>query len=45
MKEAIREEKERHQDTWGQLFATKGNRHRIAIVLLIVSCQNFSGTA
>ncbi|ORY74528.1 general substrate transporter [Leucosporidium creatinivorum] len=45
MKEAIREEKERHQDSWSQLFATKGNRHRLAIVFLIVSCQNFSGTA
>ncbi|KAL8293665.1 hypothetical protein RQP46_000366 [Phenoliferia psychrophenolica] len=33
------------QDTWGQLFATKGNRHRIAIVLLIVICQNLSGSA
>lgn len=30
----------RKQDTWAQLFATKGNRHRIAIVMLIVICQN-----
>ncbi|ORY52174.1 general substrate transporter [Leucosporidium creatinivorum] len=45
MKSALHEERTRHQDSWSQLFATKGNRHRIAIVLLIVSCQNLSGTA
>ncbi|KAK4700918.1 cell division control protein 7, partial [Phenoliferia sp. Uapishka_3] len=45
MKQALRIEREYKQDTWGQLFATKGNRHRISIVLLIVICQNLSGTA
>ncbi|KAL8278352.1 hypothetical protein RQP46_009244 [Phenoliferia psychrophenolica] len=39
------DELEFKQDTWGQLFATKGNRHRIQIVLLIVIMQNLSGTA
>lgn len=45
MKEQIAAEKLAKQDTWKEFFATKGNRHRIAIVLLIVSCQNLSGTA
>ncbi|KAM0754139.1 general substrate transporter [Meredithblackwellia eburnea MCA 4105] len=45
MKEAIKIEREMKQDTWAQAFATKGNRHRMAIVLLIVICQNLSGSA
>ncbi|KAI5476526.1 general substrate transporter [Pseudohyphozyma bogoriensis] len=31
--------------TWGVVFGTKGNRHRIACVVLIACCQNLSGTA
>ena len=31
--------------TWGVLFSTPGNRHRIACVILIACCQNLSGTA
>ncbi|CEQ42030.1 SPOSA6832_03807 [Sporobolomyces salmonicolor] len=45
MKEALRKEKEVQQNTWREIFGKKANRHRLAIVLLIVSCQNLSGTA
>ncbi|GAA6039193.1 hypothetical protein JCM8097_000463 [Rhodosporidiobolus ruineniae] len=45
MKEALEKEKELKQETWGQIFGTKGNRHRLSIVVLIVVCQNLSGTA
>ncbi|GAA5863716.1 hypothetical protein JCM8547_003699 [Rhodosporidiobolus lusitaniae] len=45
IKEALKNERELRQDTWREVFAKKGNRHRIAIVLLIVICQNLSGTA
>ncbi|GAA5820909.1 hypothetical protein JCM11251_001872 [Rhodosporidiobolus azoricus] len=45
MKDALRKEKELKQDTWREIFGKKGNRHRLAIVLLIVICQNLSGTA
>jgi len=45
MKDSLEAERRTNQDTWKQFVSTKGNRHRIAIVLLIVSCQNLSGTA
>jgi SP family sugar:H+ symporter-like MFS transporter len=45
LKESLEAEKRTKQDTWKEFVSTKGNRHRIAIVLLIVSCQNLSGTA
>ncbi|GAA5972899.1 hypothetical protein JCM11641_003993 [Rhodosporidiobolus odoratus] len=45
IKEALQKEKEMRQDTWREIFAKKANRHRLAIVLLIVICQNLSGTA
>ncbi|GAA5892803.1 hypothetical protein JCM6882_000584 [Rhodosporidiobolus microsporus] len=45
MKEALHKEKELKQDTWREILGKKGNRHRLAIVLLIVICQNLSGTA
>ncbi|GAA6017706.1 hypothetical protein JCM10207_000470, partial [Rhodosporidiobolus poonsookiae] len=45
IKEALQKEKELKQDSWGEIFAKKGNRHRLAIVLLIVISQNLSGTA
>ncbi|BGP20146.1 hypothetical protein JCM10213_000769 [Rhodosporidiobolus nylandii] len=45
IKEALKKEKELKQDSWGEILTRKGNRHRLAIVLLIVICQNLSGTA
>ncbi|KAI5475101.1 MFS sugar transporter [Pseudohyphozyma bogoriensis] len=45
MKEQLRVEKEFKQDSWKTFVSTKGNRHRIAIVMLIVICQNLSGSA
>lgn len=45
LKESLAAERRTRQDTWGEFVGTKANRHRIAIVLLIVSCQNLSGTA
>lgn len=45
MKETLQKEKDLRQDTWREIVSQKGNRHRLYIVLLIVSCQNLSGTA
>ncbi|CDR46398.1 RHTO0S12e04060g1_1 [Rhodotorula toruloides] len=45
MKETLQKERELRQDTWREIVSRPGNRHRLYIVLLIVSCQNLSGTA
>uniref|UniRef100_A0A0K3CPR3 FGENESH: predicted gene_14.98 protein n=1 Tax=Rhodotorula toruloides TaxID=5286 RepID=A0A0K3CPR3_RHOTO len=45
MKETLQKEKDLRQDTWREIVSRPGNRHRLYIVLLIVSCQNLSGTA
>ncbi|KAM0755183.1 general substrate transporter [Meredithblackwellia eburnea MCA 4105] len=43
--EQLEYERTHDQASWGMLFGTKGNRHRIACVCLIAACQNLSGTA
>ncbi|GAA6006842.1 uncharacterized protein JCM10292_005470 [Rhodotorula paludigena] len=45
MKETLQKERELNQTSWAEIFGRPGNRHRIYIVLLIVCCQNLSGTA
>ncbi|KDE07273.1 hypothetical protein MVLG_02493 [Microbotryum lychnidis-dioicae p1A1 Lamole] len=46
MKKAIRAERAKGRTgSWLQLFATRRNRHRTAIVTLICSMQNLSGSA
>lgn len=45
IRETLDYEKTHHASSWKAMFGTKGNRHRLACVVLIASCQNLSGTA
>ena len=45
MKEAIAREKEANMISWRSTLASKGNRHRLGLVVLIVSLQCLSGQA